>query len=216
MPFAGFDDWDHCIREVSKRHSHEAAQRICGSLKHKFEKHAGPGNHPSGSPQSVHGRKTQSLSPRAIAERVAKGGGFTVHTPSGAIPSTGYMVSQMGNEEVFDLSSFTINKVEEYMKRHKAALDDPETFFGGWLDTETNKVYLDISRKFLDRIEARRFAEMNNQLAFFNLETFETIRTEKESIAKAENKRFVYINLDGLSPDRIVEEVNRAAKRASD
>jgi hypothetical protein len=38
MPFAGFRDWDECLKEQQKKGmSKESAQKVCGALKRDYE-----------------------------------------------------------------------------------------------------------------------------------------------------------------------------------
>lgn len=36
-PFAGFEDWDDCMKEMRKRYDEETAKKVCGKLKAEYE-----------------------------------------------------------------------------------------------------------------------------------------------------------------------------------
>lgn len=38
MPFAGFEDWDDCMKKQSRYYSTKVAEKVCGKLKSKYEK----------------------------------------------------------------------------------------------------------------------------------------------------------------------------------
>lgn len=48
----------------------------------------------------------------------------------------------------------------------------------GWQDLETNKIYLDISTSFKNLDDALKLAKEYNQIAIFDLHTFEEIRVK--------------------------------------
>ena len=37
MPFAGFEDWDACMRKMRQKYDEETAKKVCGKLKHEHE-----------------------------------------------------------------------------------------------------------------------------------------------------------------------------------
>ena len=52
-----------------------------------------------------------------------------------------------------------------------------ESFFGSWLDTETNKLYVDISENFYSYDAAMQLAHDNNQIAIWDVLNNHEIRT---------------------------------------
>jgi hypothetical protein len=104
-------------------------------------------------------------------------GGFSVRTLTGHEPTTGWMVAIPGSERVYDSAvAVTPEIVESYMAEFANVLDDPDNHMGGWVDTTTGKVYLDISRHTPSEAEAIRLGREYNQLAVFDLGTGRTVR----------------------------------------
>ena len=81
-------------------------------------------------------------------------------------------------EKVVDKDDFTLQTIREYVHDNAELLKDRRNSLGTWLDTETNKVYIDISRTIQDYSRAVELGIEYNQLAIFNLETFEEIRLD--------------------------------------
>lgn len=51
-----------------------------------------------------------------------------------------------------------------------------ELYFGRWLDTETNHVYLDIVRVFDNEAEAAEFAKSQGEIAYYDLANNREVR----------------------------------------
>ena len=115
---------------------------------------------------------TDSLSLATLVETVQ---GFTYRYGM-TVPSHGFMVSEVGNEEIYELSSIDLTKViDDYLERHCEYVTVPfsHRYIGGWVDN--NKLYLDVSVHFECEEDAVCEAKRNNQLAYFCLDDMETI-----------------------------------------
>jgi hypothetical protein len=78
-------------------------------------------------------------------------------------------------ERVIDLDDFSTMDVRNYILDNRELLSDRRNSFGTWVDYETKKVYLDVSRTISDRDVALAIAKRNNQLAIFDLKKCEEI-----------------------------------------
>lgn len=157
--------------------------------------HLGPGDHPSGTPQSSHGRggkrrrkptadATSRQAAQNMADAIRKAGGFTLQPVSGAQPVKGYAVSPFPEAEMaVNLNDLTVDRVYNWVREHAAAFKDDRVHAGGWHDTETGVVYLDLSIVVDDRTEAEQIARQYNQEGIYDLQAGETI------IVKAEQDR---------------------------
>ena len=135
-----------------------------------LRKHMGPGPHPDGSPQSVHGR----LGNRTLADKVESSGGFTYSPVGNKSPKSGYaMALNPMYEERVPLRDFGPDHVAEYRKKWAAVLAEPNNYLGAWV--QDGYVYLDVSVVVSDESEAMDVARQNQQRAIFNLSTFEEI-----------------------------------------
>jgi len=104
-------------------------------------------------------------------------GGFTA-SKHGDAPTTGCMVSPYPKaERIYDADSFSAEDVHRYRDAHRALLAKPGHYLGGWRDGD--KIYLDISIHAATRAEARALARRHRQLAYYDLDSGETIPTEE-------------------------------------
>lgn len=103
--------------------------------------------------------------------------GFSHNPLHGAAPSTGYMASYHAPEESGLAQVHHISQITpEHIAQHRLAADehlrDPHTFQGGWHDTATGDVYLDVSKHHDDLHAARDFGAEQKQKAIFHLGDF--------------------------------------------
>lgn len=103
--------------------------------------------------------------------------GFSHHPVHGAAPSTGWMASYDAPEGSGEAAVHHISEIgPQHIADHREAiahhLSQPSSYQGGWHDTSTGDVYLDASRHFTDKGEARHFAADQSQKAIFHLDDF--------------------------------------------
>lgn len=132
--------------------------------------------HPGHSPQSVHaGKGGAGALDYGQLEGEAEAGGFSV-TIHGSAPSTGCMVSPYKRaERVYAVADFEADDVKAYRDNHRELLSRPEHYLGGWRDGD--KVYLDVSIHTENRTQAAALAKEHGQLAFYDLDSGETVPT---------------------------------------
>jgi len=70
--------------------------------------------------------------------------------------------------------------------------------FGGWYDTEASKIYLDMSTIVDNVADAEKLSRQYKQEAYFNLETFETIRVGARDATKPRPKKPAKIGADSV------------------
>lgn len=106
--------------------------------------------------------------------------GFSV-TPQGEMPTKGYMVAAPGRSQVLsdsDLRSAGAKGIiEAYARQHADALRQPGAHIGGWKDTESGKVYLDIAHNIPHRSQAVKAGKDRNQIAIWDVKRKREIRT---------------------------------------
>lgn len=86
-------------------------------------------------------------------------GGVTVDL-EGNVPTSGFMVSEMGGVEV-PLDKFCPADIEHVISKNKNALHGIGAYIGTWVDRETNMVYVDYSVNFTELGKAFDFAQKN-------------------------------------------------------
>lgn len=114
---------------------------------------------------------------REITIEILTNGGATYNIGTGEFnPKTGYMVSLKGHERVFKLP-LTVDEIEEHVKQFildfSTCLANENNYFGAWLFE--NKLYLDVSKKVNTGIEAYKLCIKNDQLAYFDNYTRQTV-----------------------------------------
>jgi hypothetical protein len=111
-----------------------------------------------------------------IRDYMASMQGFSIPIRGGTTPTKGWAVSLAGNETVYeDMPSYD-NLTLDVLRKLRAQHDYP-IYLGGWYSN--GRYYLDVSRIIDDYNEAMVIASENNQLAIYNLETGETVYTNK-------------------------------------
>ena len=99
------------------------------------------------------------LSVAEMKNLILKNGGFSI-SPSGK-KASGFMVSKM-DYIAKPISEFTQSDIDN-------APVGKNDFLGGWLDTETGIVYLDISESYQDKMMALDVASDRKQLAIYDV-----------------------------------------------
>lgn len=116
-----------------------------------------------------------------IAHQIAslhnKAGGSTVSLSSGPITS-GYALSVFP-EYTRKLPGAKLSEaqVAGYISNHSDVLADPHTCVGTWFNVADGDTYLDVSCVTSDREVAIAAAQKANQIAIFDLSTFDEIAT---------------------------------------
>lgn len=93
-------------------------------------------------------------------------------------PISGYMVSIIEGPVLPSMSFYPVSKDWTEAKAHQVILGfvkanlstlNKDYFFGSWKDSETGKVYIDISFNFEDKETALALAGRNNQIAIWDV-----------------------------------------------
>ena len=117
-------------------------------------------------------KEDKMINTKELLNKIFTDGGFSVQVASGSIPSSGYMVSIQGCEEVYYTEDITNDTIPGYITRKKELLL-PGAYFGAWLDG--SKVYLDVSINVESLEDALNLARNNSQLAIYDLGSGESI-----------------------------------------
>jgi hypothetical protein len=122
-------------------------------------------------------------------------GGFSLQA-NGHEPTTGFMISTPGTEETFRASDISVDDVRGYMDKYSDLLKQDNAYFGGWLDRESDEIYLDISVNVQDEAEARRMGKEHKQIAIFDLGTAEKGDEREIRLARANAREVVFLPKD--------------------
>lgn len=150
------------------------------------QQHMGPGDHPSGSPQSVHGKEgpRDAGGPNPIPPGTAKAiddlleevrqgkrFGFSYRPMTGNAPQSGYM-SSVSDGPIFspDLSRDERESViQDYLDEKRQILGEDDIYVGGWLNEDDGMFYLDASRNYQDIYDTMYDAADTKQKSVFDV-----------------------------------------------
>lgn len=148
--------------------------------------------------------KFKSTKPSEIYKKTMAGG-YSVNIPTGNIPNEGLMMGIYKNTDPRNkvLNKLTKKDIEQQYLTNKKALDQFDNYFGTWLEPETNKTYLDVSKRFEpnDIRKAVKFGERTNQIAGYNVGKGETfpVGNWSDFIRSPEyNQRLAELNQSGV------------------
>jgi hypothetical protein len=119
-----------------------------------------------------------------VMDGTRKDGGHTASGLGIPVPATGYMVGGYVQSLIFDESVLRDNEHNDIVWRmifrwagtHVKRIIDPEMFLGGWIDTDEQAVYIDLSRHFTNRRDAIHAAIDNAEIAIWDLAANAEIR----------------------------------------
>lgn len=124
----------------------------------------------------------------AAIESVIKGtrenGGHTASAIGRDVPTTGYMVGgyveslMFGGELITDEGHNPVaySMMLRWVASHFKIATKESMFLGGWIDTEENVMYVDLSQHFTDLSAALEVARHHEEIAIWDLATSEEIR----------------------------------------
>lgn len=70
---------------------------------------------------------------------------------------------------------------ERINKKNEGIFSQEDVYIGLWNDPATGKIYLDVSKRYNTAEEARIACEQNDQIAYFDLQTFESVDVNREA-----------------------------------
>lgn len=110
-------------------------------------------------------------------------GGWTVRLETLESPTSGFCYSPYPERGVViestDLVEYEL--IEEFNDSNEDLLDREDHFVGAWHDPETGKIYLDVSVVVDDAKNARTGCQESDQIAFFDLQTYESVDVDREA-----------------------------------
>lgn len=132
---------------------------------------------PKGSPTG--GRWSSAAS--GLAASLKKTGGFSYNVVGKNSLKPGdkvFVVSPYKDRErVFD--KIKVTDLAQYVVDNIDLLSKDGHYFGGWADPDSGKVFLDVSIATPDQNQAAQICKDKKQLAYFNMETMETVTVGK-------------------------------------
>lgn len=144
--------------------------------------------------------------PTFVDSKLKNDGGLTIHRFSGIEPHEGFSVAVDPQASLDigpdvpepDARDMIVQWVHEHTRKRGPSFDDRNVYLGGWLDTSTGHIWMDIVKVFPPdhREDAIKAAQDANQIAIFDLGSFEEIPTGGTGISKAGQKIHFMAPLD--------------------
>ncbi len=111
---------------------------------------------------------------------IVENGGATFNLVTGTSPTTGFVVSERGFEDVTPIfvgdmvtkQIIVSTAVSLFIRKNGFELNDPENYLGGWIDD--GSLFLDISRVYDNEHDALRIAVNNGQKAYYHIDNDKT------------------------------------------
>lgn len=107
--------------------------------------------------------------------------GFSVKPTTGQMPTSGFMVSIPGHSKIVSEADLHgqhgEHLIEQYAKEHADVLQEPGAHIGGWTDTASGKIYLDVSHNFKGKSAAVKAGKKYNQIAIWDVKNSREIHT---------------------------------------
>lgn len=109
-------------------------------------------------------------------------GGFTYQPVTEHSPTKGFAVSPYPERSFAKpVKDFTFSDLVDYAIKNRDAFANRDHYLGGWHDPASGKVFLDVSVVKTNRKEAHALALAKDQIAYFDLETFESVTVNEKA-----------------------------------
>jgi len=118
---------------------------------------------------------------RTLIQETQETGGSSVSLIGEPLPESGYMVGGYVDSLIFDsglLGHGTVayDMILRWVSSHAALATKFSVFVGGWIDTDTDLVYIDLSQHFIDKSDALAVARFHDEIAIWDLSSKREIR----------------------------------------
>ena len=118
---------------------------------------------------------------QSIFDSIKNDGGATYNMQQGSLGGKPFVaVAPFPDRSmIIDANKFTKSDLAHFIRKNVDLLKNPDFSIGGWHDTESGKIYLDVSvtipKEKLDM--AKKLGELTDQKSIFDLEHFNEIST---------------------------------------
>jgi hypothetical protein len=146
---------------------------------HPYEPHprqsAGDGPHQA---QSEH-KDFLAIAADALRQPDA---GFSMKITNGESPTTGFMVSHESPSLIMDSKEFFNNDkgvqaMKDFVETNHQLLVTDGNYLGGWHDSESGKIFIDVSTNVQDKSAAVALGQQNNQISIYDVSGGTTVST---------------------------------------
>jgi len=159
----------------------------------KFNPNHKPAGQPDGG-QFASGSGGIATTPSKISElftRIAQpDGGFTYNAHGDFDAVGGYALS-IYPERSFAKAAKDLTKEDlaDFVYANSDLLSKADNYFGAWHDPDSGQVFLDVSMVTQDKTKAHALALQHDQIAYFDLSTFQSVTVNKDATSGGAKKR---------------------------
>ncbi len=120
----------------------------------------------------------------AAAEAVRTVGGFTIDPKHATAATSGFAVAIKGHAATMPGDRFLSDRtartafVKQWLRENRDVLSQPGSHIGGWIDTDTQLVYFDVSEVLSDRSAAIQAGCDRGEIAIYDLSSADEIRLD--------------------------------------
>ena len=140
--------------------------------------------------------KAKKLNLKTVLDEIFLEGGVSYNVTTGEVnPKTGYMVGILGFEKQYDLDTIKANDLREYVLGNAYDLWGENRFVGGWIDTDIQKVVLDISVNITDVTNACYTGIINKQKCIYDCSNKRNISLPAPQTAGTEVQKKAYAKM---------------------
>ena len=140
--------------------------------------------------------KAKKLNLKTVLDEIFLEGGVSYNVTTGEVnPKTGYMVGILGFEKQYDLDTIKANDLRDFVSNNAYDLWGENRFVGGWIDTDTNKVVLDISVNITDVTNACYTGIINKQKCIYDCSNKRNISLPAPQTAGTEVQKKAYAKM---------------------
>jgi hypothetical protein len=140
--------------------------------------------------------KAKKLNLKTVLDEIFLEGGVSYNVTTGEVnPKTGYMVGILGFEKQYDLDTIKANDLREYVLDNAYDLWGENRFVGGWIDTDIQKVVLDISVNITDVTNACYTGIINKQKCIYDCSNKRNISLPAPQTAGTEVQKKAYAKM---------------------
>ena len=140
--------------------------------------------------------KAKKLNLKTVLDEIFLEGGVSYNVTTGEVNhKTGYMVGILGFEKQYDLDTIKANDLREYVLDNAYDLWGENRFVGGWIDTDTQKVVLDISVNITDVTNACYTGIINKQKCIYDCSNKRNISLPAPQTAGTEVQKKAYAKM---------------------
>lgn len=132
---------------------------------------------------------TETQDVATLLQGIATPDGGATFNLNGTVPTVGFCASPYPEfskvyEKAEDVTFAELtNFVAEVEKVNPTIFAEENTYLGLWNDPETGKIYLDVSKHYMNALETRKVCLENDQIAFFDLNTFESVDVDRNALS---------------------------------